>query len=94
MNFDYTTRGDAQLRPVQVFDDGSKTYIRMSDAVRNRDTPVLVVVGADGKPEMLNYRVKGSVYIADRLFDRAQLVLGAGKKTRKAEIRRGSAERQ
>jgi type IV secretion system protein VirB9 len=94
LNFDYTTDGDRQLRPLQVFDDGAKTYIRMNDALKHRDTPVLVVVGPNDKPEMLNYRVKGSMYIADRIFDKAKLVLGAGKKVRKAEIRRGKAKRR
>jgi hypothetical protein len=45
-----------------------------------------VVVGADGKSEMLNCRVKEQRYIADRLFDHAQLILGAGKKAHKVEI--------
>jgi P-type conjugative transfer protein TrbG len=92
MNFDYTMRGDAQLRPVQVFDDGVRTYLRMPQSTRNQETPVLVVVGRDGKPEMLDYRVKGSMYIADRIFDRAQLVIGSGKKSRKAEVVRGIQE--
>ena len=57
--------------------------------VHIREAPVLVVVGSDGKPEMLNYQVKGDMYIADRLFERAQLVLGADKKAKKVEITRG-----
>lgn len=88
MNFDYEVKGDEKIRPTQVFDDGSKTYIRMNPDAKAREAPVLVVIGADGKAEMLNYRVRGDMYIADRLFDRAQLVLGAGKKSLKAEIHR------
>jgi type IV secretory pathway VirB9-like protein len=38
---------------------------------------------------MTNYRVKEQTYIVDRLFDRANLVLGSGKKTQKVEITRG-----
>jgi type IV secretory pathway VirB9-like protein len=37
---------------------------------------------------MVNYLVKEQVYIVDRLFERAQLVLGAGKKAQKVEISR------
>jgi len=37
---------------------------------------------------MTNYRVREQTYIIDRLFDRAQLVVGTGKKTQKVEISR------
>jgi type IV secretion system protein VirB9 len=87
LHFDYEIKGkDSHIKPQQVFDDGTKTYIRMSPDISARDLPVLVAVGPDGKPEMVNYRVKGNTYIADRLFDRAELVLGNGKKAQKVEI--------
>jgi type IV secretory pathway VirB9-like protein len=38
---------------------------------------------------MTNYRAKDQTYIVDRVFDRANLVLGAGKKAPKVEIIRG-----
>ena len=90
MNFDYAVKGDETIRPIQVFDDGAKTYLRMKPELAHQEAPVLVVIASDGKTEMLNYRVKGDMYIADRLFERAQLVLGDGKKTRKVEIIRGT----
>jgi type IV secretion system protein VirB9 len=91
MNFNYVLKGDQAIRPVQVFDDGAKTYIRMKPDLIHRDAPILVVIGSDGKSkEMVNYRVKAEMYIADRVFDRAQLVLGAGKKVQKVEILRGT----
>jgi type IV secretion system protein TrbG len=40
------------------------------------------------KGEMTNYRVRDQIYIVDRLFDRANLVLGSGKKAQKVEISR------
>jgi type IV secretion system protein VirB9 len=49
---------------------------------------VLVVLGRDGKQEMVNYRLKGDMYIVDRLFERAELILGTGKKAEKVEIER------
>ncbi len=89
LNFDYKVTGKFdELKPVRVFDDGAKTYIRMPEGLQNRETPVLLIVGNDGKGEMSNYRVKQQTYIVDRLFDRAQLILGAGKKAQKAEITR------
>ena len=87
LNFGYkVTGGDEHLRPERVFDDGAKTYIQMKPEMQNREAPVLVVLGADGKGEMTNYRVRERTYIVDRLFDRAQLVLGSGKKAQKVEI--------
>lgn len=90
VNFEYEVAGPAAIRPIQVFDDGVKTYIRLPASAMNRETPVLMVIGADGKPEMLNYRVKGSMYIVDRLLDRARMVTGSGKKAEKVEIVRAN----
>lgn len=90
VNFDYSIRGgDEHIRPVRVFDDGAKTYIQMPPEIQHREAPVLLVVGKDGKGEMTNYRVKDQTYIVDRIFDRANLVLGSGKKAQKVEISRG-----
>ena len=87
--FDYRVKGGSDdLRPVRVFDDGSKTYIQMPGGVQHREAPVLVVLDVKGKGEMVNYRVKDQMYIVDRLFTRGQLVLGSGKKAEKVEISR------
>jgi type IV secretion system protein TrbG len=89
MNFDYKVTGrNERLRPVRVFDDGAKTYIQMPNEMQNREAPVLLILGNDGKGEMSNYRVRQQTYIVDRLFDRARLVLGSGKKAQKVEIAR------
>ena len=88
MFFKYRLKGDDSILPVRVFDDGRKTYIQISQTAKNREAPVLVVIGPDGKQEMVNYRVKDDMYIVDRLFDKAELILGSGKKARKVEIAR------
>ena len=92
-HFNYEVKGKNanSIKPLQVFDDGAKTYIRMSPRTAARELPVLVALKPNAKPEMVNYRVRDNTYIADRLFDRAELVLGDGKKTQKVEIVRGSA---
>lgn len=88
--FDYRIQGgDENMRPVRVVDDGKKTFIQMTTNAAHREAPVLVVLGPDG-PEMVNYRVKGDMYIVDRLFERGALILGVGKKARRAEIIRGT----
>jgi type IV secretion system protein VirB9 len=89
MNFDYrVTGGIALIKPVRVFDDGAKTYIQMPPAIEHMEAPVLLVIGTDGQGIMTNYRVQQQTYIVDRLFDRARLVLGSGKKAQKVEISR------
>ena len=88
MFFNYRVKGDDTIRPIRVFDDGKKTYIQMSEVAKNREAPAHVVIGPDGKQEMVNYRVKDDMYIVDRLFERAELILGSGKKARKVGINR------
>jgi type IV secretion system protein VirB9 len=89
LNFGYRISGSNEhLRPLRVYDDGAKTYIQMPPEITHREVPVLLVMGADSKGEMTNYRVRQQTYIVDRLFDRAQLVLGTGKKSQKVEINR------
>lgn len=89
LNFDYKVSGtNEHLRPTRVFDDGAKTYIQMPQEMQNREAPILLIIGSDGKGEMSNYRVRQQTYIVDRVFDRAELVLGSGKKTQKVEIAR------
>jgi type IV secretion system protein TrbG len=77
--------GTASTRPVHVIDDGEKTYIQMPEDTMHRELPVLVVKGRAG-PEMVNYRVKDNMYIVDRLFDRATLLLGTGRHQTKVEV--------
>lgn len=95
LNFNYTVTGGAEeIRPVRVFDDGAKTYIQMRPEIQNREAPALLILGADGKGEMANYRVQRQTYIVDRLFDRAQLILGSGKKAQKVGISREQQPRE
>jgi len=88
--FDYRIDGtEPNIRPVRVVDDGKKTFIQMTPNAAHREAPVLVVIGPDG-PEMVNYRVKGDMYLVDRLFERGALILGVGKKAHRVEIIRGT----
>jgi type IV secretion system protein VirB9 len=93
LHFNYEIKSsDKNIRPRCIFDDGSKTYILMPANIANREAPILVVIGADAKGEVVNYRMKGQTYIVDRVFDHAQLVLGSGKKGQKVEITRDHRE--
>lgn len=83
-NYDIKTRrSNRGWAPLQVFDDGAQTYIRMPASLNGTDAPALFVI-ENGDPLLVNYRVKGvadgsvgPTYIVDRLFDRAELRVGA-----------------
>jgi len=78
LRFRYRISGDSPpWRPVQVFDDTHKVYIQFPPGIAQGDTPPLFIVGPTGEAELVNYRVKGSTYVVDRLFAAAELRLGA-----------------
>ena len=87
--FDYKLSGDAAYRPEQVFDDGQHTYLIYPNDGRFRELPTLLIQ-VNGKSELVNFRVDGSRYIVDRLFDKAILVVGVGKKQTRVTITRAT----
>ena len=80
LHFNYTISGGRPAwRPLRVFDDGSKTYVEFPASLANGEAPPLFVVGADGKAELVNYRLRERFYVVDRIFDAAELRLGLKK---------------
>jgi type IV secretion system protein TrbG len=84
LNLNYRIRTVRGHRPVwspsQVFDDGRRTIIEFGANVGASDLPPLFVVTGEGA-ELVNYRVvngsAGQRYVVDRVFDVAELRLGA-----------------
>jgi type IV secretion system protein VirB9 len=77
LNFRYRIEGDdPPWRPLRAFDDGRKVYIQMPSGLPQGEAPPLFVAGADGRPALVNYRVRGTYYIVDRMFAAAELRLG------------------
>ncbi len=76
LNFRYRIEGNASFAPSRVFDDGAKVYIQFPSSLPQGEAPPLFVQGSEGKPALVNYRVKGNTYIVDRLFAVAELRLG------------------
>jgi type IV secretion system protein VirB9 len=87
--FEYKLSGDAAFLPKQVFDDGQHTYLIYPNDGRFRERPTLLMV-VNGKTELVNFRVDESRYIVDRLFDKAILVVGVGKKQTRVTITRAT----
>ena len=83
LTFAYEWSGDPVLRErvARVFDDGAHTYVQLARG-RSGEAPVLYAIGPDGSREVLNYAYRpgrggAGTYVADRVLDRADLVLGA-----------------
>lgn len=80
LNFGYTISGDKPAwRPLRAFDDGRQTFIEFPATLGQGEAPPLFVIGAEGKAELVNYRVQGRFYVVDRLFEAAELRLGLKK---------------
>jgi len=62
--------------PLRAFDDGRKTYIQFPPAVGVTEAPPLFVLGRNNDAQLVNYRIRGSYYVVDKLFDRAELRIG------------------
>jgi type IV secretion system protein TrbG len=87
--FDYKLSGDPTYRPERVLDDGQHTYLIYPNDGRFRELPTLLML-VNGKTELVNFRVDGTRYIVDRLFDKAVLVVGVGKKQTRVTITRAT----
>jgi len=78
LNFNYAIEGDRPAwRPVRVFDDGRQTFIEFPASIAVGEAPPLFLVGEGGAPALVNYRMSGRYYVVDRLFEAAELRLGA-----------------
>ncbi|MFT8720666.1 P-type conjugative transfer protein TrbG, partial [Acetobacter sp.] len=79
--------------PGRAFDDGHKVYIAFPDGIGQGELPPLFVLGADGGPELVNYRVRQNWMIVDRLFAAAELRLGDKHSEQRVRIVRTDGRR-
>ena len=92
LDFDYHLTGDRPLwRPLRAFNDGRQVYIEFDRNIAQGEMPPLFVLGADGKTaELVNYRVRGTYMIVDRLFAAAELRMGSDRRQQRVRIVRGN----
>lgn len=89
LDFNYRLSGDRpRWRPLRVYNDGSKTYIQFPAAMQSSEAPALVAIGADNAEQLVNYRLVGDRYVADKVLERAALLSGVGRRQVKVEIER------
>jgi len=73
LNFSYDVKGDAEFRPISVFDDGKFTYFKLSNAVQS--LPALFLI-EQGDLILVNYIVKGDTLVVERVSPKFSLKLG------------------
>jgi type IV secretion system protein VirB9 len=82
LKFRYVIDGDKpHWRPVRAFDNGKQVFIQFPEAIAQGEAPPLFVLSAEGQPELVNYRMRGTYYVVDRLFAVAELRLGEKTQT-------------
>jgi type IV secretion system protein TrbG len=93
-DFAYQVSGpDVPWKPVRAFDDGSRVYVQMPEAMKNTDAPALMVQAGSGT-QMINYRLSGNdTYVTDRLFEKAVLAAGVGRDQDRVTIAYTGAQR-
>jgi type IV secretion system protein VirB9 len=85
LNFHYNVQGSAPWKPVMVYDDGLKLYIRLPESSRRGEVPALMI--RKGKENTLvNYRLKQNTFEVDGLFDHVVLISGIGRQQEKVDI--------
>jgi type IV secretion system protein VirB9 len=94
LNFNYQVDGaDVPWKPMRVFDDGTRVFIQMPEAMRVTEAPALLVKTRAGDTALVNYRLRQSYYVVDKLFETAVLVVGVGRQQERVTIRRVGAIR-
>ena len=82
----YRISGNPRWRPINVYNDGRKTYVVMTEEMTKTEAPAMLVLRRNnylfGYDKVLaNYRLQHKTYIVDTVFDRAILVSGRDKVT-------------
>lgn len=89
LDFGYKIEGkNVPWLPVRCYNDGVKTVIQMPRAMIQTEAPALLVIGADRKEQLVNYRLHNDRFIVDQLFGKAVLISGVGRKQVRVTITR------
>lgn len=75
INSNYKITGSHPIwRPINVFNDGVHTYLKLNkDYLNSATDPILVGLDKSGNYQILNYRVKGNYIITDVVFEKAAM---------------------
>jgi type IV secretion system protein VirB9 len=73
LNFEYTVKGDAEFKPVQVFDNGKMTWLKMPS--KNQEWPATFILDESETTEVVNPLREGEFIKITRLFKKCVLRL-------------------
>jgi P-type conjugative transfer protein TrbG len=97
LNFDYkikVVKGKPNFRPLRAMDDGYHTYIAMNEDLPQGEAPVLLGISPSGDEQMINYRLKGNIYVIDGTIHKLALIAGVGRKQQRIELSREPCQRR
>jgi type IV secretion system protein VirB9 len=87
--YGYEISGDTvPWRPEKVFDDGTRVYVKMPTAMHVTEAPALWVIDEHGQQNLVNYRIRDGHYIVDKVFSKARMAVGVGRRADEVYITR------
>jgi len=89
LNFNYrikVVKGKPQFKPLRAMDDGYHTYISMNEDMQQLEAPILVGISSSGQEQIVNYRLKGNIYVIDGTLPKMALITGAGRDQQRVEL--------
>jgi type IV secretion system protein VirB9 len=87
LDFAYRVTGRASWKPIQVFNNGLQTFIRLPDSAARTEIPVLLAFKGS-REQIVNYRVHHNTFVVDGLFEHLALVSGVGRDQERVEVKR------
>jgi len=97
LNFDYrikVVKGKPLFKPMRAMDDGYHTYIAMNEDLPQGEAPILIGISPTGSEQMINYRLKGNLYVVDGTVYRLALVSGVGREQQRIELTRSPCQKR
>jgi type IV secretion system protein TrbG len=91
LNFNYTVKvvkGRPTFKPLRAMDDGYHTYIAMNEDLPQGEAPALLSISPSGAEQIVNYRLKGNLYIIDGTVHKIALISGVGSDQQRVELTR------
>jgi type IV secretion system protein VirB9 len=95
LNFNYkikVVKGKPTFKPLRAMDDGYHTYVAMNEDLPQQEAPALIGIGPAGEEKMINYRVKGNLYIIDGTVFKMAFIAGVGREQQRIELTRDSCK--
>lgn len=68
---------DSDIAPIEVFNDGKKTYLKMPKDIDTRELPSIKSFSPQGRLEEAVCRYKSPFFVCDGLYARLSVVLGS-----------------